>query len=431
MSLEHQLAVGAGKASLLDSLSFDVPPSAPYITTRRSCYSYPSSGSTYSFATQRVLRIPITSDGGKWLDPQTLRVQLTFTNTSSKNQVFNMDDPVCCVHRMRIFMAGTLVEDVLYANRVNEMLRALSPSEAQANDGTEGFGITSGVATVANGVNTTQPFMLKPGRSITVSMRLNRISGLLSCGKDFPLRFAPITLELELCDGMLFMNDTSSDTPAVSQSTDYTITSVCARHDFITLDSSLENEFVSKLLSNKQLLLAFNSLNVLYQSLPSTPDAAISVQRAFTRLNKLYCFFALGTDSPCDTMLFPVPYLAGAHDDSRCYRWQVSLGSRNFPERRVETADEMYAMLSAATGRDQTGQIRPWGFTSAQFLANRHILACNFMRTPTFGSGVSTRAGDVIRLALYDRDPIFQAAWLALQSDVMVSITESGVQVMD
>ena len=91
----------------------------------------------------------------------------------------------------------------------------------------------------------------------------------------------------------------------------------------------------------------------------------------------------------------------------------------------------MYAMLSAATGRDQTGQIRPWGFPSSQFLGNRHILGCNFMRTPSFGSGVSTRAGDVIRLALYDRNPNYNAAWLVLQSDVMISITESGVQVMD
>ena len=53
------------------------------------------------------------------------------------------------------------------------------------------------------------------------------------------------------------------------------------------------------------------------------------------------------------------------------------------------------------------------------------------MRTPTFGSGVSTRAGDVIRLALYDRNPDYNAAWLVLQSDVMVSITESGVSVME
>ena len=66
-----------------------------------------------------------------------------------------------------------------------------------------------------------------------------------------------------------------------------------------------------------------------------------------------------------------------------------------------------------------------------QFRGKDHILGCNFMRTPTFGSGVSTRAGDVIRLALYDGSPDYNAAWLVLQSDVMVSITESGVSVMD
>jgi hypothetical protein len=88
-------------------------------------------------------------------------------------------------------------------------------------------------------------------------------------------------------------------------------------------------------------------------------------------------------------------------------------------------------MLSRAAGRDQTGQIRPWSISGKQFTGKDHILGCNFMRAPTFGSGVSTRAGDVIRLALYDRNPIYQAAWLVLQSDVMISITESGVQVMD
>ena len=91
----------------------------------------------------------------------------------------------------------------------------------------------------------------------------------------------------------------------------------------------------------------------------------------------------------------------------------------------------MYAMLSAAAGRDQTGQIRPWSISGAQFMGNRHNLGCNFMRTPSFGSGVSTRAGDVIRLAPYDRNPDYKAAWLVLQSDVMISITESGVSVMD
>ena len=82
--------------------------------------------------------------------------------------------------------------------------------------------------------------------------------------------------------------------------------------------------------------------------------------------------------------------------------------------------------------RDATRQARSdRGPSGTQFRGKDHILGCNFMRTPTFGSGVSTRAGDVIRLALYDRSPDYNAAWLVLQSDVMISITESGVQVMD
>jgi len=331
---------------------------------------------------------------------------------------------MCFVRRLRIFMAGTLVEDVMYANRVNELMRALSPPGTNSNDGIEGFGVES--PSYTSGVVTGEYFELQPGNSITVSVRLNRVSGLLSCGKDFPLRFAPITLEIELEDGALCMFTRNN-----GQNSEYTITAACCRHDFITLDSSLESEFVSKLLSNRQLLCAFNSFHTLYQTLGTGNDTTIAVQRAFTRLNKLFCFFAVDANAPVDTFLFPTPFTPGPHHDRKCYKWQVSLGARNFPERRVETVDEMYAMLSAAAGRDQTGQIRPRSISGTQFMGNRHTLGCNFMRTPSFGSGVSTRSGDVIRLALYDRNPEYNAAWLVLQSGVMISITESGVQVMD
>ena len=333
MSLEQTLAVSAGKASLLDSLSFDVPPSAPYVTTRRSCYSYPSSGSTYSYATQRVLRIPITSDGGEWLDPSTLRVQLTLTNTTNNSQSFSAMDPMCFVHRMRLFMAGTLVEDVMYANRINQMLRLMSPPGTNSNDALEGFGVES--EDFSHAANSANLFTLSPGKSITVSLRLNRISGLLSCSKDFPLRFAPVTVELELANGNLFM------ATGENANADYVITSACCRHDFVTLDSSLESEFVRKLLSNRQLLVAYNSFHVLYQTLGTSNDTTIAVQRAFTRLNKLFCFFAIDAEAPIDTFLFPGLITPGTHHDGKCYKWQVALGSRNFPERRVESVDEM------------------------------------------------------------------------------------------
>ena len=216
-------------------------------------------------------------------------------------------------------------------------------------------------------VNASELITLSTGNSLTVSVRLNRVSGVLSCGKDFPLRFCPMTLELELADGELFMSSVDG------LNSNYTITAACCRHDFITLDSSLESEFVSKLLSNKQLLLAFNSFHVLYQTLGTSDDTTIAVQRAFTRLNKLFCFFAVDANAPIDTFLFPTNFTPGQHHDRKCYKWQVSLGSRNFPERRVETVDEMYAMLSAAAGRDQTGQIRPWSISGKQFMGNRHI----------------------------------------------------------
>ena len=151
-----------------------------------------------------MIRIPITSDGGEWLCPDTLRLQLAITNTTNSEQMFSALDPMCLIHRLRIFMAGTLVEDVMYANRVNELMRAMSPAGTNSNDAVEGFGVQN--EDYVSAANTAELFALLTGNSITVSVRLNRVSGVLSCGKDFPLRFAPLTLKIELADGDLFMD---------------------------------------------------------------------------------------------------------------------------------------------------------------------------------------------------------------------------------
>ena len=114
----------------------------------------------------------------------------------------------------------------MYANRVNELMRAMSPPGTNSNDAIEGFGVQN--EDYVSAANTAELLTLLTGNSITVSVRLNRVSGVLSCGKDFPLRFCPMTLELELADGELFLN--TSD----GMNSNYTITAACCRHDFIT-----------------------------------------------------------------------------------------------------------------------------------------------------------------------------------------------------
>ena len=189
---------------------------------------------------------------------------------------------------------------------------------------------------------------------------------------------------------------------------------------------------MSRLLQNKQLLISFNTFSTLYQTLPETPDCAISIQRAFTRLNKMYCIFGASATDKVDTMLYPRLYIGSAFpSDEQCYSWQVSCGARNFPERRVETLDEQWAQLSAATGRDKSGKILPYSISTVDFVGAKHVLGVNFMRTPMFGSGISTRAGDVIRLSIYNKTSEIDVAHVILQSDCMLSISEAGCQVMD
>ena len=61
------LVISGGEDSLLDSLSFDLPPSSSYIQNKRYVSYYPSGASTYSPTGVRVMRFNIVGEG--WLDP--------------------------------------------------------------------------------------------------------------------------------------------------------------------------------------------------------------------------------------------------------------------------------------------------------------------------------------------------------------------------
>ena len=75
------LVISGGEDSLLDSLSFDLPPSSSYIQTKRYVSFFPSGSSTYSPSGVRVMRYHIVGEG--WLDPDSLRITGKLVNTGA------------------------------------------------------------------------------------------------------------------------------------------------------------------------------------------------------------------------------------------------------------------------------------------------------------------------------------------------------------
>ena len=78
---------------VLDGLSFKFPPTADYVTARRSVTLFPQGGNEYSTSGVRVLKITLTGD--QWLDPSTVRLMFKINNT----------DPVAD-HQLRLLGGG-------------------------------------------------------------------------------------------------------------------------------------------------------------------------------------------------------------------------------------------------------------------------------------------------------------------------------------
>ena len=69
---------------LIDGISFKLSPGASYVTYRRSCTWYTSGAQTHvSGQGARVIRLQMNGDG--WVDPSTVRLVYTFTNTAGTN----------------------------------------------------------------------------------------------------------------------------------------------------------------------------------------------------------------------------------------------------------------------------------------------------------------------------------------------------------
>ena len=201
---------------LIDGLSFKLSPGASYITERKSVSYFPSGSNVYTTTSgTKVSRILINGDD--WLDStNTLRIFFDVRNTGT-GPLRVLAGPYCFFRRMRILCGNQLVEDIDYYNRVHYMFDILRAKHVRENEDCEGledrfdsdyykpcFNNNSNVpafiqypfGALQNFGDVTGYVSVSAGQSKTVSFK--PLSGLLNCGKLLPIRYAPITIELEL-----------------------------------------------------------------------------------------------------------------------------------------------------------------------------------------------------------------------------------------
>ena len=206
-----------------------------------------------------------------------------------------MSGPWSFFRRMRILVAGQLVEDIDQYNRIHEMMSFFVAEDSNMNDAAEAFGLVHNKLYPVS----TQTFQgIRAGQSLAVLFK--PLSGLLNQDKMIPLRYAPITIELELVDTaneLIFTSVTGVgglNIEVANSSYNWSINNVQVKTDVCVLDNALDNSYAQHLLSGKSLPISYNTF-----CLPITNNnkAKCSTHQCVSRLTRLKSVFVtLATD---------------------------------------------------------------------------------------------------------------------------------------
>ena len=300
-----ETTLSATEDQLVDSLSFRLPSTANYITSRDDVTFYPANGNEFSPTGVKILRFMIT--GTQWLDPRSVRIQFKLNNRDQVNNMALINHlPHNFFRRLRILAGGTLIEDIDFYNRVVNMIHTLNPFEKQLNDSIEGFGQYSDSGVLGFNELENSP-ALDAGASKVVLFPL--MCGLFTQDKYLPLRFMQgLQIELEVVNQFtdcvlshvapvqeptpMGADDVFAVPPNVPQlSTNWTISEAQIKCSVIELDSQLDNEYTDHLMQGKNIPIPLSTFVHQVQTVGQTDRPTLSMSRAFTRLNKVFITF--------------------------------------------------------------------------------------------------------------------------------------------
>ena len=446
---------------LVDGLSFQLKPGASYVTERKSVTYHPQGSNIYSTNGTKLIKLLLTGD--QWLDPSTFRIMFELQNNENPAngnghmQLRPLGGPHTFFRRMRILCGGQVVEDIDNYNRVHQMFTILNAKDANINERAEAFGqqfdnhqTTFDRNNVA-GIN--------PGEAQTVLFK--PCSGLFNQPKMLPIRYMPITIELELVhdntEPIVSATTVGQDNFDVSNAATgntsllWQIQNVQVKCDVVTLDNQLDNSYAEHLLSGKALPINYQTYVSQKQSILSGNNGSqkvrLNVTRALTRLKNVF----ITLDKPAagqnyapkfkewNSFYSPMEDYTGAQRNSwaaagEIADFQVQIGSKLFPEYPIRSHAEAYYQLRKTLGKHD--QHNSFDITQHEYRCRKFIMGIDMEKVLEAGyTGINTRAGDLMNIrfdhATPDADKWAQSLHIVLTSDQILEVRDSGVQVFD
>jgi hypothetical protein len=411
-------------------------------------------------------------NGDDWCDAtNTLKIFFDVRNTGT-GPLRVLGGPYSFFRRMRVLCGNQLVEDIDYYNRVHYMFDILRAQHVRENEDVEGFGEDRFDAQTyqpcfqTNNTSTTTPtypygplgnfanqyISVNAGQSKTVSFK--PLSGLLSCGKLLPLRYAPITIELELVqnasDPIISVSDAALGLDITSNtSQSWQIESPQCKLDIVTLDNNLNNEYSSLLLSGKALPVSYSSYVTQLQSI-SGQTPSVNITRALSRLKSVFATFdqaytsaksAVGQDTHIQVwkknwndLFHPMSYSPYIYDQNYEMEFQLQVGSKLFPEYPMRSLQECFYQLRKCMGVENSNfhslDITPVEYRNHKFIAafdTEKALGASF-------TGLNIKQGSLMTLKMKSGAAASQmpdTVYLVLHFDSILNIRDSGIEVFE
>ena len=432
---------------LIDGLSFKLPPGATYITDRKSVTYYTSGSNEYSTSGTKLVKIVANSDG--WCDPSTVRISFDVLNMADAAVLLRpLSGGWSFFRRLRILCGGVIIEDISEFNRTQELFTTVINKNSKVNIDAEGFGLTPFDYTTAETVANFPGIVGGQSQTITFTP----LSGILSQPKYLPLRYAPLTFELELVSDntlpFVINNGGGGVFNTANTSNSWKIQNVQMKCDIVTLDNALDNSYAELLLSGKSLPISYNTYISQFQSILSgsvgQQKVLINVARSLRRLKSVFISFDKANtvasavykdfNSFYSPMMTDTPTSA-IMGQSGEIEFQMQLGNKLYPETPIRSHSEAFYQLRKCLGV-QSSALHSFNISGQSYKRRSFVIGIDTeaILQASF-SGKNTRSGDLLNIKF---DPLgsnsanyAHGMYVILHSDNIMEIRDSGVVVFD
>ena len=465
---------------LIDGLSYKLEPTASYITERKSATFWAQGSNQYSPNGVKVIKLLLNGDN--WLDPSTVKVMFNLTNLENK-VLRTIGGPWPLVRRLRVLCNGALIEDIDYYNHVHQMFDVLQSENVRNNEDVEGFGIRAdggfGNKLINAPLDLDTAELAALGQYVSVNsngskaVSLSLLSGILNQGKMLPLKYCPITIELELVNNFYdpiisgaLANDGRSAVimklglTAANTSSIWQLDNVQIKADIVRMDNQLENEFAQRFLSGQSIPINYSTYISQIQAL-SGQNTSVNVTRAISRLKSVFLTFAPNSNFSTNTYpLVPAenftdeylhnpwawlhdwndfyhPMDSGPYyDHNRELEIQVQCGSKMFPEYPIRSTQEAFSHLRKCMGI-QNSTFHSVDVSALEYRQHKFIVGIDTEKVLAASfTGENLKSGSLITIKLKIGSGTPAAAYPAqvyviLHSDQIMNIRDTGVEVLD